>query len=217
VKTPTQAAALAAIGACDDELGQALALLRTAGCMEPEALTLGEGDRLLLALYHDLTGSDLEVVVECSACESVNVATLSPQTVPRHEPRCAWLGPAAGLRQPTYEDLLGLPGDPALAETELLARCSVGQPPRPPRSEQLELVDDALTGPVVLACVECGRRFEMAADIQRLVLENLQRCAVMLDLELHLLASAYGWSLAELESLPDDRRRRLAHLVAEGR
>lgn len=217
MRTPTQAAALAAIGASDDELGQALALLRIAGCADPEALTLGEGDRLLLALYHELTGSDLEVAVECSVCETVSVATLSPQTVPRHEPRCAWLGPAAGLRQPTYGDLLGLPGDPELAETELLARCSVGRAPRPPQSEELELVDDALTGPVVLACVECEQLLETAADVQRLVLENLQRCAVMLDFELHLLASTYGWSLAEIESLPDDRRQRLANLVAEGR
>jgi hypothetical protein len=217
MRTPTQATALAAIGASDDELGQALALLRVAGCAEPEALTLGEGDRLLLALHRAITGEDLEVAVECDACETVSVVMLSPQTVPPHEPRCALLGPGAGLRQPTYGDLMRLPDDPGLAEAELLGRCSVGTPPRPPRSEQLELVDDALTGPVVVLCVECGQPIETAADVQRLVLESLQRCALTLDLELHLLASRYGWSLAEIESLPDDRRRRLANLVADGR
>jgi hypothetical protein len=217
MRTPTQATALAAIGASDDELGQALTLLRVAGCSDPEALTLGEGDRRLLALHRAITGKDLEVAVECDACETVSVATLSPETVPPHEPRSALLGPGAGLRQPTYGDLVGLPDDAGTAEAELLARCTVGTPPRPASSEQLALVDDALTGPVEVACVECGRLLESAADVQQLVLENLQRCALALDLELHLLASRYGWSLAEIEGLPDDRRRRLANLIADGR
>jgi hypothetical protein len=217
MRTPTQATALAAIGASEDELGQALALLRVAGCAEPETLTLGEGDRLLLALYRAITGADLEVAVECGACETVSVAMLSPETLPPHEPRSALLGPGAGLRQPTYADLRDLPSERGQAEAELLARCTVGTPPRPAGPEELDLVDDALTGPVQVACVECGQALEAAADVQRLVLENLQRCALTLDLELHLLASRYGWSLAEIEALPDDRRRRLANLVSDGR
>jgi hypothetical protein len=215
MRTPTQASALAAIAAPDDELGQVLALLRAAGVVEPETLTVGEGDRLLLALHRDLTGADVEVAVECSRCETVNVAALSPELVPPDRPRCAWLGPAVGLRQPTYADLLRLPADPSLAEAELLARCSLGTAKESPRSEQLEPVDDALTGPIALECVECGERLEVAADVQRLVLEGLQRCALTLDTELHVLASTYGWSLAEIESLPDDRRRRLARLAAD--
>jgi hypothetical protein len=65
VRTPSQAAALAAIAASGDELAQALALLRVAGCPQPESLTLGEGDRLLLALHRALTGADVEVALAC--------------------------------------------------------------------------------------------------------------------------------------------------------
>jgi hypothetical protein len=217
MRAPSQAAAVAAIGASEDELGQALALLRAAGCAAPEALTLGEGDRLLLALHRALTGRDVEVAMRCTVCDTVSVATLTAQTVPEHEPRCAWLGPGAGLRQPTYGDLLALPGDPARAAAALLARCTIGTPPQPATAAHLDLVDDALTGPIVLACVECGQLLETVGDVQRLALEGLQRCALSIDVELHVLASTYGWSLAEIESLPDDRRRRLATLAADGR
>ena len=218
MQTPTQAVAAAALGASDDELGQALALLRACGCAEPEALTLAEGDRLLLGVHRELAGADIEVAVRCVTCDTVNVATLTPSTVAEDAPRCAWLGPGAGLRPPTYGDLVGLPRhDPAVAEAELLVRCTVGTPLRPARPEQLELVDDTLTGPVLLACSNCGQLLETPADVQRLVLEGVQACAETLDFELHLLASTYGWSLAEIESLPDARRRRLADLVADGR
>lgn len=217
MRTPTQVTAVAAIDAPECELDQALALLRAAGCADPEALAVGEGDRLLLALHRALTGGDLEIAVQCVSCDELNVATLSAQTVPPCAPRSAWLAPGAGLRQPTYADLAALPDDPALAETELIERCTIGSPSRPARPEQLELVDDALTGPLVTACVECGQPLETPADVERLVLEGIQRCAMTVDVELHLLASTYGWSLAEIESLTDDRRGRLARLVADGR
>jgi hypothetical protein len=34
--------------------------------------------------------------------------------------------------------------------------------------------------------------------------------------EVHLLARAYHWDLAEIEQLPDERRERLAALVEAG-
>jgi hypothetical protein len=217
IRAPSRAAVTGALESASDELGQALALLRAAGVEEPERLPVADGDRRLLELHRALTGRDLEVAVACRECETVSAAVLSAETVPREAPRMAWLGPGAGLRAPVYEDLLGLPAEPAEAEAALLRRCVVGEPPRAPEAEELERVDDSLTGPVVLACVECGATLEAAVDVEQLVLEGLQRLAADVELEIHLLAGAYGWSLSAIEALPDERRRRLARLVADGR
>ena len=54
-------------------------------------------------------------------------------------------------------------------------------------------------------------------DVQRVVLEGLQRDADEVEIEVHLLARAYHWQLDAIESLPDERRRRFAALIEAGR
>lgn len=216
-RTPNGTTAIAALGSSDDELGQVLALLRSSGVEEPERLSVAAGDRRLLGLHRRLTGRDLEVAVRCGACDTVNEAVISPDTVPGEAPRGVPLGAGGGVRPPTYADLIGLPGDPEGAVSELLRRCTVGEPERPAGPADLELVDDCLTGPVLLECVECGERLEAAVDIERLVLVGLQRHGLAVEHEVHLLARAYGWTLVSIEALPDERRRRLARFVADGR
>jgi hypothetical protein len=217
VGTLSAAAAVAALGSAGDELGQVLALHRAAGVDEPERLTLSVGDRRLLALHRSLTGRDVEVAAACAECEAVNVAVLSPHTVPPHAARTAWLAPGAGLREPTYGDLFDLPADPQVAEAALVRRCVVGAPARAPDPQELERIDGSLAGPITLVCAACGAEVEVAADVERLVLEGLQRHAGEIEVEIHLLAGAYGWSLPAIEDLPDERRRRFARLVADGR
>ena len=217
VRSPTAVAALGALSSSDDELGQVLALHRAAGVEEPERLTVAAGDRRLLELHRRLTRRELEVAVTCRACDTVNAIQLSPESVPPDAPRSARLERGGGLRGPTYADLLGLPGDPGEAEAELLRRCTVGEPGRAAEPADLELVDDSLTGPILLECVECGEPVAVAADVERLVLVDLQRFAHDVEYEIHLLAATYGWSLETIEGLPDERRRRLAKFVLDGR
>jgi hypothetical protein len=214
--TLSAAAAIAALGTADDELGQVLALHRAAGVREPERLTLSVGDRRLLGLHRSLTGRDVEVAATCAECETVSVALLSAQTVAPHAERTAWLCLGSGLREPTYGDLLDLPGDAQVAEAELMRRCIVGAMPPAPDPQALERIDGSLAGPIVLTCA-CGALMELAADVERLVLEGLQRHAGEIEVEIHLIADAYGWSLPAIEDLPDERRRRFARLVAGAR
>jgi hypothetical protein len=214
--TLSAAGAIAALGTADDELGQVIALHRAAGVREPERLALSVGDRRLLALHRSLTGRDVEVAATCAECETVSVAVLSAQTVAPHAERTGWLCPGSGLREPTYGDLLDLPADAQVAEAELVRRCIVGAMPPAPDPEALERIDGSLAGPIALACA-CGAVMEVAADVERLVLEGLQRHAGEIEVEIHLIADAYGWSLPAIEDLPDERRRRFARLVADGR
>jgi hypothetical protein len=100
---------------------------------------------------------------------------------------------------------------------EFLRRCTVGEPERSANADDLALVDDALTGPLELACAECGAPVPVDVDVQGLVLERLVRLRRAIDVEVHLIASAYHWTLGEIEALEDERRSRLAGLIAEGR
>jgi hypothetical protein len=217
LRTPNGTAAIAALGSSENELGQVLALLRAAGVAEPERLSVAAGDRRLLELHRRLTGRDVEVAVTCTACGTVNSAVVSHETVPEEAPRSVPLGTGGGVRSPTYADLLDLPSDPTDAVRELLRRCTLGAPSRPALPAELEQVDDSLTGPLLLECVECGGLLEAAVDIELLALAGLQGYALAVEHDIHLLARAYGWSLAAIEALPDERRRRLARFVADGR
>jgi len=198
------------------ELAQATALLEVAGYDAP-GTALGAGDRALLDVHRAVTGRDLELTLTCGACGAVSSVLLGPETVPPWEPRSVPLGPGSGVREPTYADLAGLPADVDAATGELLRRCTVGTPSRAATAGDIDAVDTTLSGPLVAVCAECDATVESPVDVQRLVLESLVRVLDDADVEVHLLARAYGWDLATIEALPPDRRGRLAWLVAEGR
>lgn len=210
------AALLAVLDGEGDELGQVLGVLRAAGHPDPGSLSLGAADRLLVDLQRDVTGRDLELTASCPHCDVLSSTVISTATLPPASPRTALLGRGGGLREPTCADLVDLPPEEGGAAAELLRRCVVGTPEVEPSPAELELVDDALTGPIVLECTGCGQPVAIDLDLQMAVLDRLARHALVVDAEIHLLASAYHWSLKEIESLPDERRGTLARLVAEG-
>lgn len=209
------AAVLAGLSEDGGELMQVLALLRNAHEDAPETLTVAAGDRRLLALHRALTGREVELLVECDACRTENELSLGD--VPEEEPRMAVCGARGGLRAPTYGDLVALPADEGEAVAELLRRCTVGAPSRAPGPGDLELVDESLVGPLISSCVECGAPLEVGLDVERVVVTALHRQRARIDEEIHLLAGAYHWDLDAIERLPDERRSRLARLVAEER
>ena len=208
---------LTALASMEDEVGQALVLLGHAGVEDARSLSLGEGDRRLLELHRRLTGTDVELVAHCGACETASAIVLSPESLPPTVPRVARLGGGGGLREPTYADLVDLPANRREGERELLRRCTVGEPSREPTADDLALVDDSLAGPLVVRCPGCDAEVEAPLDVQRVVLESLDRELDAIEHEVHLLARAYHWDLAAIEALPDERRSRLASFVVEGR
>jgi hypothetical protein len=76
-------------------------------------------------------------------------------------------------------------------------------------------VDRSLSGPLLIDCVSCGARVEAPIDVERLVVDLLGRHLAEIDVEVHLLASRYGWALSAIESLSDARRHRLAELAGD--
>ena len=211
---PSRVLLLRLIGEARSELEEMLVLLRACGVPDPESLPVGLIDRLLLVAHRAVTGRDLEVVVRCGACGVLNELPLGAADVPPHEPRWAWCGPGAGVREPTGADLLDLPEDPDLAGRELLRRCAVGPAGGGGDHAALDRAEQSLCGVVRVACIGCAAPIEHGVDVQHLVAAAVADAVADVDLEVHLIASRYTWDLDTIEGLPERRRVRLAALVA---
>ncbi|MCW3819212.1 hypothetical protein ONA91_32700 [Micromonospora sp. DR5-3] len=199
------------------ELEEALVLLTACGVPECAHLPIGVIDRLLLAAHRAVVGRDLEVVVECPACRTLNELPLGAADVPAYAPRWAWCGPGAGVREPTGADLLGLPDDPDAAASELLRRCTAGPTDAvdvPRTHAALDRAEQSLCGEVRVACIQCEQTVVHHVDVQQLVVAAVARAVAHVDIEVHLIASRYGWDLSTIEALPERRRVRLAALAA---
>lgn len=210
---PTRLSLLRQLDRAGSEIEQAILLLAESGVPDVAALPVGLIDRLLLHLHRRMLGADLECVVACPACGGLNALPLGPDDVPEYAPRSAWCGRGAGLREPTGADLLDLPEVPVGAGEVVLARCAIGPADGPRELAALDRVEQSLCGMVRASCTECAATIECPVDVQRLVVAAVAAVVAEADVEVHLLASRYGWDLDTIEALPDSRRSRLAGLV----
>lgn len=213
---PSRLALLRAVEEAGSECGEVIALLRACGVADCTPFPVGVIDRLLLRAHRAVLYRDLEVVVACPACGVLNGLPLGIDDVPEYSPRSAWCGPGIGVREPTGADLADLPDDAEEAALELELRCRIGPAEGPVAADALDRVDQALCGAVRVACIECGALVSEFVDVQHLVTAAIADAVADVDVEIHLIASRYGWELATIESLPDGRRGRLAALAGSG-
>jgi hypothetical protein len=221
---PSRLALLRAVEEADSEFGEAIALLRACGIADCMRYPVGVIDRLLLHAHRAVLHRDLEVAVACPACGVLIGLPLGLDDVPEYSPRSAWCGPGIGVREPAGADLADLPDDAEEAALELEARCRIGPAAGsaaelatgPAAAGALDRADQSLCGTVCVACIECGAEVSEFVDVQRLVTAAIAGAVADADVEIHLIASRYGWDLATIESLPDARRARLAALAGSG-
>jgi hypothetical protein len=181
--------------------------LRWFGVESGSELPVGAADRLLLAAHEQLLGRRLERTVSCARCGEWTTLPLGRADVGEHWPRSAWCGPGTGLREPSYRDVLAADGD----EDVLMARCRTG--PGGTASD-LDRIEGSLSGPLHSLCVGCGAELIDDVDVMNLVIDALGELRRTVDWEVHLLATTYGWELAAIDALPDERRARLAELAS---
>jgi hypothetical protein len=209
-------ALLRLLGDAGSELDEALVLLDACGVPDAARLPVGVLDRLLLAAYRAVTGRDLAEVVACPACGTLNELPLGVADVPSHAARWGWCGPGAGVREPRAADLMDLPDDPVEAAETLLRRCSVGPAGNAEGGRDqaaLDRAEQSLCGNVPVSCTECDAPIDHHVDVQHLVLTAVSAAVAEVDVEIHLIASRYGWDLTTIEALPEKRRVRLAALA----
>lgn len=215
-KRPSRLGLLREFDRAGSELEQALVLLRECGITDPITLPVGVIDRLLLQVHRVLLGHDLERINTCRRCGVLNALPLGPGDVPDYAPRSAWCGRGAGLREPTAQDLLDLPVDRAAACELLTARCAIGPGEGARYADSFVNAEQSLCGVVRAPCTECGTTIAEFVDVQGLVISAVAAAIAEADVEVHLLASCYGWDLATIEALPEARRSRFAALVRGG-
>ncbi|WP_367324306.1 hypothetical protein [Streptomyces sp. HUAS ZL42] len=219
--------------------GRALLLHRTA---RPDldagtlpVLAVGEREADLFALRRALFGERMQVRLGCAACgedmefdldagEFARSLGASPGSVVR----VAQDGWDVEFRLPGVADLAAAArsADPRAA---LLARCLVsavrdgtavtaGDLPAPVQRRIAEAVEAADPGADVtlnIACPECGLATRAELDIASYLWTELDAWARDVMLDVHLLATAYGWSEPDILALSPLRRRYYLELCAD--
>ncbi|MBT1093868.1 hypothetical protein [Streptomyces sp. Tu102] len=226
-------------GLAEAPTGRALLLHRTAR-PDVDATTLpvlpvGEREADLFALRRALFGERMQVRLGCAACGEDMEFDLDTGEFARSP-----IGPDDSIvrvEQDGWDVRFRLPGvadltaaarsaDPRAA---LLARCLVsaardgadvtaGELPAPVQRRIAEAVESADPGADVtlnIACPECGAATRAELDIASYLWTELDAWARDLLLDVHLLATSYGWSEPEILALSPLRRRYYLELCAD--
>jgi hypothetical protein len=200
-------------------------------------LTIPDRDQALAALQLAELGRRVESTVTCAACaqpydidfdlaaliESVRRDSASAEAAPalRERPGVYRMPAPDGrsFRLPSGVDeravaALG-PGD---APRALLRRCVVdgsidADGDVDAFGETMRAVGPLIDVEVGAACAECGHAQSVRFDLQHYVLSTILDGGRQRAREVHQIAMAYRWSLAEILSLPRSRRRLYAELI----
>jgi hypothetical protein len=219
---------------------RALALL-AAACPEclPEALareSVGRRDARLLTLREWIFGPRLVSLAACPACgerletafdvADIRVAETGDGTEPIS---LSVAGRELTFRLPNSLDLAALAAGEDLdgARRRLLGRCLLAAPGEPAEAaverlpeEALQAVADRMAaadpqGDVQLSlqCPACAHAWLAAFDIASYLWTEVDAWARVLLVEIHALASAYGWREGDILALTPRRRRSYLELI----
>ncbi|GAA3818145.1 T4 family baseplate hub assembly chaperone [Streptomyces chiangmaiensis] len=220
-------------------VGRALLLHRTArpdvDVSRLPALPVGEREADLFALRRALFGERMQVRLECSSCGQDMEFDLDAG-----ELAGSLAGPGESVvrvREGGWDVEFRLPGvadlqaaarsaDPRAA---LIARCLVSAarggtavaaselPAAVQRriAEAVEAADPGADLALSVACPECGAATRAELDIASYLWTELDAWARDVLLDVHLLATAYGWSEPEILALSPTRRRYYLELCAD--
>lgn len=195
---------------------RALELVALAGRDEPASLPVGERDGLLLDLREGLFGTELAGAAHCTACgEEVEfslrtdeVRVRGPETAP--PPSIAVDGRELRFRLPTAGDLAVVSREPdvASARRRLVDRClldaeggSLPEAVVAALAERVAAADPQAGVELALSCPACGHAWTAQFDAAAFLWSELDAWTRRTLQDVHVLASAYGWSESEILAL----------------
>jgi len=164
----------------------------------------------------DVCGEKLEFAVDCRAIAETPDTT-ADGTVDFH---------GSVFRLPTSRDLVSILEEPdaEAAGLRLLERCAIGleagTAARSWPSDEVEAIGEAmgLADPLAeisltFACPSCQHSSEEILDLPSFLWSEIETRAKRLLLEIHTLASAYGWAEAAVLGMSDIRRATYLQMV----
>ena len=202
------------------------------------ALPLGELDARLLALRRWAFGPRLDGVARCPSCGADLELSFDADEVEAPVPARNGAAPDHALRVDDYElrfrlptslDALAAAGAETLAAAQrvLLERCVTGSTrsgapvaPAALPAHVVERIEDAMAErdpqadvALALSCSECGHEWEAAFDVGRFLWTEVDRWARRVLVDVAELASAFGWTEAQVLRLSPLRREAYLRLV----
>ncbi|MGO1052697.1 hypothetical protein [Crossiella sp. CA198] len=205
---------------------RSLALAVAGGADRPDELTVGQREGLLLSLHEKGFGGALPCQVACPACGeqlalTVDVTELRADAPPQESATLLADGVEVEFRPVQCSDLLAVSAETGDARLALLRRTVVGarRGTEPvPVAALGEAVLEAIAGALpevdpqadislALDCSGCGHAWLAPFDVGGYLWAEIEACAHRLLFDIHALASAYGWTEAEVLSVSPARRR----------
>lgn len=205
--------------------------------LAPQALaelSLGRRDGYLLTLREWTFGSNLASRAACPACGEalelnfqvadirVEAATSGADNDADTSLSLQVADYKLNFRLPNSLDLLAL-SEPANQRQQLLARCLSGAETHPPGElpdevvaaveAEMARVDPQADIQLALACPACGHCWNAPFDIGAFFWGEINHWALRTLRDVHLLASAYGWSETDILALSPWRRRFYLELI----
>ena len=192
------------------------------------AMPLADLQAALLGLRRLLEGDRIVSEIRCEACGApVDLSFSIAEYMTAHAPRRV-RGAAADtdtdwyrigsvrFRFPTVADRIAASAS-GKPEEALRLRCVQGAGPDVRRAENAlrhlcPLLADLLSG----VCPECRREVSVWFDPVSFVLAEMRERATFVYRDIHLLASAYGWSETQILELPRARRMRYVEFLETG-
>jgi hypothetical protein len=210
----------------------------TAG--EIESLSVGRRDARLLALREALFGRIMPCFVNCPACSEVLELTLDTADLRVDESHGAAAPGASMLEHTGYVLEIRPPGGRDLAEIEgaadavegrrrLLELCilsarhgdrdvpaaALPEAVTAAAEEHLARADPQADCQLELTCPACGHVWRAPFDILSFLWAEVHAWAQRVFRDVHRLASAYGWSEAQILSLSETRRQIYLEILGE--
>jgi hypothetical protein len=226
-------------GLAERPLERALSLLALA-CPDASRdaladLSIGQRDRLLLTLREATFGPEMTGLLTCPPCGEAlqtSFTTIDLRAEGADEPAAPFGIRLAGcdveLRVLTSRDLaMAQATEAAQARSLLLERCVVaatleGKPAKVDELpvhvvdaavERIAAMDPMADMQLALRCPACGHHWHVPFDILSFFWTELEAWSAKVLQEVHVLASAYGWSERDILSLGRLRRRHYLDMV----